>query len=82
MARKIPDEMIRDYCQEMEYELVSINGISFRYKDGEELHGILKQAAVPNRYSPQWRQDKDYWPLTTLPNNAIKAEFESSVQPE
>ncbi len=62
MGRMIPNEMVEDYCEEMEYTLEAIGKIAFQYLDAfQRRHALLKQAAVPNQWSPQWIQDKNYW---------------------
>lgn len=44
---KVTDEMIEDYCRRMNYTLKSIGSIAFSYrrKDDERIHILLKSAA-------------------------------------
>ena len=46
---KITDEMIKEYCEVMDYKLLKIGKIAFSYKkrDGSE-HALLKAGAAPS----------------------------------
>lgn len=46
MGKKVSDEKIKEYCRRMNYKLISIDKIAFRYEkpDGSEA-ALLKAAA-------------------------------------